>query len=244
VLTSGNTIHGLQWTDSRRREPLGYYGHRGPLGQAFSELQRARPFRDVGVVGLGVGAIAAYGREGQRFTFIEINPADVRIATNPKWFTFLRDSRADTRTVVGDGRLELERTPKNTYDFLILDAFTSDAIPTHLLTREAIVLELATLRPHGVLAVHISNRFLNLEPVLAAAARDLRLAGISQKYEQVTKAQKAQGVLPSHWVLLARRGADLGPLLRDPRWHALEPTSKRAWTDDYSNVTGAFEWTG
>lgn len=241
VLTSGNTIHGMQWADGRRREPLGYYTRRGPIGQAFTELQRTRPFRDVGVVGLGVGALAAYGRPGQRFTFIEIDPADVKIATNPDWFTFLRDSDARTRVIVGDGRLELEQTRKGSYDFLVLDAFSSDAIPTHLLTREAIDLELSRLRPHGVLAFHISNRFLNLEPVFAAAARDLDLKGLAQE-RRVSEAEKEEGALPSHWVVLARRDADIAPLLRDRRWRALAPTAKRAWTDGYSNVAGAFDW--
>ena len=241
VLTSGNTIHGMQWTDSRRREPLGYYNRRGPIGQAFDELQRTRPFRDVAVVGLGVGALAAYGRPGQRFTFIEIDPADVKIAGNPDWFTFLRESDATTNVIVGDGRLELEQTRRNSYDFLVLDAFSSDAIPTHLLTLEAIDLELSRLRPHGVLAFHISNRFLNLEPVFAAAARDLHLKGLAQE-RRVSEAEKEVGALPSRWVILARRDADIAPLLRDRRWRALAPTAKRAWTDGYSNVAGAFDW--
>jgi hypothetical protein len=242
VLTSGNTIHGMQWMDGRRREPLGYYTRRGPIGQAFTELQRTRPFRDVGVVGLGVGALAAYGRPGQRFTFIEIDPADVKIATNPDWFTFLRDSDAKTNVIVGDGRLELEQARKGSYDFLVLDAFSSDAIPTHLLTREAIDLELSRLRPHGVLAFHISNRFLNLEPVFAAVARDLHLKGLTQE-RHVSEAEKEEGALPSHWVIVARRDADIAPLLHDRRWRALAPTTKRAWTDSYSNVAGAFDWT-
>jgi hypothetical protein len=231
----------MQWTDSRRREPLGYYNRRGPIGQAFAELQRTRPFRDVGVVGLGVGALAAYGRPGQRFTFIEIDPADVNIAGNPEWFTFLRDSDATTNVIVGDGRLELEQAPQASYDFLVLDAFSSDAIPTHLLTREAVGMELSRLRPHGVLAFHISNRFLNLEPVLAAAARDLDLEGRAQE-RQVSEAEKEDGALPSRWVILARRDADIAPLLQDRRWRPLAPTTERAWTDDYSNVAGAFEW--
>ena len=241
VLTSGTTVHGMQWTDSRRREPLGYYNRRGPIGQAFAELQRTQPFRDVGVVGLGVGALAAYGRPGQRFTFIEIDPADVEIARNPEWFTFLRDSDATTNVIVGDGRLELGQARKGSYDFLVLDAFSSDAIPTHLLTREAIGMELSRLRPHGVLAFHISNRFLNLEPVLAAAARDLHLHGLAQE-RRVSEAEKEEGALPSRWVILARRRSDFAPLLGDRRWHALAPTAKRAWTDGYSNVAGAFDW--
>jgi spermidine synthase len=143
--------------------------------------------------------------------------------------------------IVGDGRLELEQAAKGSYDFLVLDAFTSDAIPTHLLTREAIRLELSRLSPHGVLAFHISNRFLNLEPVFAAAARDLHLSGLAQE-RRPTKAEKDQGALPSRWVILARHDADIAPLLRDRRWRRLAPTAQRAWTDDYSNVAGAFEW--
>jgi hypothetical protein len=242
VLNSGTTLHGLQWFDHRRVEPLGYYTRSGPIGQVFDKLQRRRPFHDVGVVGLGVGTLAAFGRSGQHLTFIEIDPADVAIAQNARWFTFLRDTKATVNVIVGDGRLELDGIPDDSYDLLTLDAFSSDSIPVHLITREAIALEMRKVRPGGALAFHISNHFLELEPVFAAAARDLDFAGVAQDDTHVTAAQKEAGKVASHWVVLARHADDIAPLLGDPRWHRLARTSDRAWTDDYSNVVGAIDW--
>src|SRR5207244_3866864 len=159
VFVHGTTIHGIEnFAPGRLDVPLSYYSRQGPIGQVFEEL--GPRLHDVGAVGLGSGALAAYGRPGDRVTFYELDPAVARIASNPRWFTYLRDSRADVRIVVGDGRLELAAAPDHGYDLLVLDAFSSDSVPVHLLTREAVELYLSKLRPDGLVAFHVTNRYL------------------------------------------------------------------------------------
>ena len=184
-IAHGNTIHGRQWQDpARRLEPTAYYTRQGPLGQVFAELA-ARETRDgrtghVGIVGLGAGGMAPYALPAERWTFYEINPAVVAIAENPAYFTFLRDVFAGSprlSVVLGDARIRLGDADDGTYDMLVVDAFSSDAIPAHLLTREAIALYRRKLTPGGLLVVHISNRYLNLAPVLANLATDAGLTG-------------------------------------------------------------------
>ncbi len=134
----GTTVHGTQFADARRRDvPTTYYSEQGPLGDVFSVANESG-FRDVGAVGLGAGTLAAYGRTGQHFTFFEIDPEVVRIAKDPHLFTYLKDSPASVTTVTGDGRLNLAKVPPRSFDLVILDAFSSDAIPVHLLTQEAV----------------------------------------------------------------------------------------------------------
>ncbi|MFH1267013.1 MAG: fused MFS/spermidine synthase [Planctomycetota bacterium] len=166
-LIHGTTNHGLQSRDpNRRRQPLSYFHRTGPLGDVFQALSDRGSFREIGVIGLGTGTIAAYGKPGQRITYYEIDPAILRIARDPRYFTFLRDQEAELDVVLGDARLSLVDAPSARYDLLVLDAFSSDAIPVHLLTREAIALYLNKLADRGVLALHISNRYLDLAPVL------------------------------------------------------------------------------
>ena len=153
-------------------EPLSYYHRAGPLGEVIESLQADHPSLRIGAVGLGAGAIAAYGRPGDSYRFFEIDPTVVDIARDAASFRYLADSPASIDVVVGDGRLELEETPPEAFDLLVLDAFSSDAVPVHLLTSEALDTAMRTVAPGGVIAVHISNRFLDLEPIVAAAARD------------------------------------------------------------------------
>ncbi len=241
VLTHGITIHGAQSLDpARRREPLGYYTPRGPFGQVYAAHEGR--VRDVGVVGLGVGALAAYGQPGDRFTFYEIDPAVARIASNPRWFTFLGDSRADVRIVIGDGRIQLAQAPRAAYDLLVLDAFNSDSVPVHLLTREAVALYLRELAPRGVVALHITNNHLDMEPVVAGIARSLGLAGVAQDYRP-SAAASDRGARRAHWVVLARTPADLGTLARDRRWHGLAAgRGEPVWTDQFSNILSVVDW--
>ncbi|HXY39667.1 MAG TPA: fused MFS/spermidine synthase, partial [Vicinamibacteria bacterium] len=170
VLLHGTTLHGMQSLDPAwRREPLGYYDRRGPVGQAFAALPAASRAR-VAVVGLGVGGLAGYARPGQRFTFFEIDPAVERLAREARWFSYLADCGDHCSVVTGDGRLSLGREPERAYDLLVLDAFSSDAIPVHLLTREAFTLYRSRLAEGGALLVHLSNRHLDLAPVLGRLA--------------------------------------------------------------------------
>ena len=179
---SGTTLHGLQYTDARRGEPTTYYSRVGPLGDVFDDLRIRTSGAKIGVVGLGVGTIAAYARPGDDLTFYEINPAVVDIARDPAYFTYLSDAPVTPRVVVGDGRLSLEDQPAGSFDLLVLDAFSSDTVPAHLLTREAIETYARTLRPGGVLAFHLSNRYYSLTGPVAATARAGGLAALTRGF--------------------------------------------------------------
>src|SRR5207247_1962837 len=148
----------------RNSLPLTYYYPTGPLGAIFHAFERPPTKREVAVVGLGTGSTAYYGQEGQRFTFFEIDSAVVKVARNPKCFTFVEDCRARVELVLGDARLSLANEPDRKYGLIVLDAFSSDAIPVHLLTREALQLYFAKLEDDGILALHVSNRYLDLHP--------------------------------------------------------------------------------
>ncbi len=243
TLLHGNTVHGCQSTDpARRREALSYYHRSGPGGQAFTRLNEAGRLRGAGLVGLGVGALAAYGRPGQRFTFFEIDPLVERIATDRRLFTYVPDCQAACRIVLGDARLSLARWPDRSFDALVLDAFSSDAIPVHIMTREAISLYLNKLRPGGILLFHVSNLYLDLRGPLAASARDLGLAALVQDDLSVTEEERRDGKDPSVWILMAASAGDLRPFAGDPRWRPLAAGGCPAWTDDYSNILGVFRF--
>lgn len=243
-LFHGSTLHGKQHrTDDpeTRREPLTYYHRAGPIGQVFAEFAGARGKPHVGLVGLGTGSLASYGAAGQTFTFYEIDPAVVRLARDSGSFTFLKECRASVDIIPGDARLSLKRAPDHHYGLLVIDAFSSDAIPVHLLTREVCEqVYLRKLAADGVLAFHISNRYLDLRPVLANLAAALSLVG---RYQWDDKGDEDAGRSPSAWVLLARQEADLGKLARDERWQRFVPQPGLAvWTDDYSNILSVIRW--
>lgn len=227
TFSHGTTVHGTQHVGDQSREPTTYYARSGPVGDVYRELPR---FPRVGLVGLGAGTLAAYGQEGQAFTFYELDPEVVRIARDPALFTYLADSDADVRTVVGDGRLRLAEAEPGSYDLLVLDAFSSDSIPVHLLTREAFELYRRVLAPDGVLLVHVSNRVFNLEPVVAAAGDNLgwSVAVGSGRAD-------ALGATQSEWIALAATQSRLAPLLTLENWRQPRP-ARQVWTDDYSSV--------
>lgn len=240
-LVHGNTLHGKQPTDPvRRREPLSYYSRKGPLGDVFAAVIEPKANARVAAVGLGAGAIAAYGRPGDEIRFFEIDAVVERIATNPRWFTYLSDSAAQISVILGDARLTLAHQPDRIYDLMILDAFSSDAIPVHLLTRDAVREYLRKLRPGGVLAFHTSNRYLQLKPVLADVAGSLGLVAWYRDDGYVDDEDYRQGRQASKWLVMARDDADLGPIPQNADWERVPPREgRRVWTDDYSNVIGA-----
>ncbi|RAY14423.1 hypothetical protein DPM19_15815 [Actinomadura craniellae] len=230
TLAHGTTVHGFQLLDpAQRRTPTSYYARSGPLGEVFGAYGGTDR---VAAVGLGAGTVAAYGRAGQRMDFYEIDPVVVRLARER--FTFLRDSPAEVRTVVGDGRLRLAEVPDGTYGLIVLDAFSSDAVPAHLLTREAIGLYERKLRPGGVLAFHVSNRHLNLERMLGATARTAGMVALAGRSPDAPDAVGTS----SHWVALARTENGLGPL-RGGRldWRPIPPGGP-VWTDAHSSLFG------
>ena len=236
ILQHGNTVHGWQRlpTDGSC-EPSGYYSREGPIGQLFVAADRR--FTDVGVVGLGAGGLACYAEAGQRWTFYEIDPLVEQIATNPAYFTHLRNSRGDVKVVIGDGRITLNAAQPGRYDLIILDAFSSDSIPVHLLTREAFRLYLSRLKATGVIAVHVSNRYLRLEPVIGAMAEGEGLHALVNQDLRITAEDRKKGRLPSSWIMLARDRSALVALEGRPGWRsAVVNPAIGYWSDDYSNI--------
>jgi hypothetical protein len=235
-LAHGTTLHGMQSLDpARRHEPLTYFHRTGPFGQAFAVMPVAASARDIAVIGLGAGTLAAYARQPQRWTFYEIDPAVERIARSGEYFNYLKDCGSACRVVLGDARLSLQRASAQ-YDVIVLDAFSSDAIPMHLITSEALSLYLSRLAPHGVVIFHISNQHLLLGPVVARLAASHDLVALEQ-VDLMNDPEQPRGKSPSHWVVMARTPADLGPLTRDPRWSAPRAAADTPlWTDDFSNI--------
>jgi hypothetical protein len=195
-----------------------YYHQKGPVGHLFECLPPGR-VKKVAVVGLGTGAVASYAKPGQEWTFYEIDPAVVRVARDTRYFRFLsscEERGAKCDVVLGDARRQLTRAPDGAFDVIILDGFCSDAIPVHLLTREAIHLYVSKLAPHGVLALHVSNVHLDLPPLIARLADDhdpplhVRVC-----HDGPTDAQRLDGKTESQWMLLARTEDDLRPMLPD-----------------------------
>jgi hypothetical protein len=236
MLFHGTTLHGEQHVGSD--EPLTYYHRDSPIAQVFAS-RAVGSVTAVGAVGLGTGTLAAYAQPGQRWIFYEIDPEVERIARDARYFTHLRRCGERCQVIIGDARLSLQQST-DTHDLIVLDAFSSDAIPIHLLTREAVELYLSRLNAGGVLAIHISNRHLNLSPVVAGIMRDLRLVGREQF--QSAPEERGSGRLGSYWTVLARTDADLGTLAGDKRWGPLRPPSGRVWTDDFSNIWTLIQW--
>ena len=236
-LLHGGTIHGIQSLDpARRREPLAYFSASGPAGDIIRVLTE-RPAR-VAVVGLGNGTLAAYALPGEPWTFFEIDAAVERIARDSRWFTYLVDSPGAIRVVLGDGRLSLAAATDR-YDLLILDAYSSEAIPVHLLSREALRLYRARLTPRGALAFHISNRYFDLAPIVAGLARDAGLECRVRTDDVPDPDEARRGALPSMWAVLTGDAVALGALTADPRWREVAPGAGTVWTDDYSSPLSA-----
>jgi SAM-dependent methyltransferase len=243
-LMNGTTNHGTQLKSPQLRcRPTSYYHSSGPIGQLFTSFTGMYTKFNVGVVGLGTAGLAPYAYAGQRWTFYEINPAVERIARDRRFFTYLSDCISSYDVVIGDARLRIAAIPDGTHDLIILDAFSSDAIPAHLLTREAMAMYFRKLRPGGLVAIHISNRYLDLEPMLAAVARDAQLVSRISNDDDVTNNERIEGKLSSTWVVLARAADDFGPIDTDRRWSplALQPEVS-AWTDDFSDVVGLIDF--
>lgn len=237
-LLHGNTIHGMQ--NARVPElPLTYYHPTGPAGQIFQKVAAPGTKIDIALVGLGVGALAAYGQPGQRDVYFEIDPEVERIARNPQWFTFLRDSKADVQVVLGDARLTLARADAGRFGLIVLDAFSSDAIPMHLLTLEALEMARTKLAPGGLILIHISNRYVDLQPVLGGAAVRLGWAGWVQEDTFVDEQDALEGKEASTWAVLAPDPDSFAPVRHTGAWIPLPKTPDRAWTDAFSNLLGA-----
>ena len=240
-LYSGNTVHGRQFVEqSRRCEPLSYHHENGPLGQVMAVFNNAPATPRVGVIGLGVGAMAAYSKPGQQWTFYEINPDVINVARNSQHFTYLQNCGSGSLNVVeGDARLSLQNAPEGHYGLIVLDAFSSDAIPVHLLTQQALDLYLSKLAEGGILAFHVSSRSLDLNPILAdlAESRNLMCIAFDDR-----KLSSLEGKDPSQWVVMARSPEEISYLSINTQWQRLTGRKgTRVWSDDFSNILRAIK---
>lgn len=242
LLQHGTTLHGRQNLPAGDRcSAQSYYDVSGPVGDLFTRA--GRHFSDVAVVGLGSGGLSCYAEAGSRWTFFEIDPLVERIARDAALFTFIPNSAGQIAVRIGDGRKLLEAMPPASYDLVILDAFSSDAVPVHLLTREAIGAYLSKLRAGGIVALHISNRYLDLEPVVAGIAAELQLTALTNRSVDIRPEDALRGRVASQWVVLANAPALLASVRERPGWRPLVlRDGVHAWTDDYSNLLRSIRW--
>jgi len=243
-LMHGSTMHGEQSRDpDDALDPWTYYCPSGPVGDVFKARKRNDHFLHhghIGVVGLGTGTVAAYAEPGQSLTYFEIDAAVRKISQNADYFTYLTNCKVEPEIRMGDARLTLELEPDNEYDLLVIDAFSSDAIPVHLLTEEAVEMYLKKLAPGGLLMVHLSNRHLQLGPVVAGTAEALGVvARIRDDDDEEADTDKSR----SNWAVVAKKQEDLGALNDNDNWEPLVPTpGLRLWTDDYSSIISVMSW--
>lgn len=237
VMMHGTTNHGSQYLlPEKALEPTTYYAANTPIGQVFGANETPG---NVGIVGLGTGSVACYAQPDQSYVYYEIDPLVVKYAKDPEYFTYLSECTPDAEIILGDGRLNLAAQPANTYNLLLIDAFSSDSIPVHLMTVEAIELYLSRISDDGLLVMHISNRHLDLSRIVARIADRLGVPAYYQFYAPSSEAAKNSAEAASQVVVLARTEYALNKIKDDARWHLLESDGKRAWRDDYSNVIGA-----
>lgn len=241
VLMHGTTLHGAQARDARFDcVPMLYYAAATPIGQAAVMVQARGPAR-IGVVGQGSGAMAAYKRGEDTMTFFEIDPMVDRLSRDPQWFTYISDCAVGPiDTVLGDARLTLAKQPPGSYDLLIIDAFSSDAVPTHLLTEEAIAGYLALLKPTGVVLLHLSNRNLEITLPAVAASQALGKSSLHQIYYE-TSSTPEMAEASTEALVLSPTAEGLADFGADARWKTPGRTTVRPWTDDYVNLFGSLQ---
>ena len=245
VLMHGTTIHGAEkfrnddgTPVTGRPEPITYYHKDGGIGQAITAMRERKgaPLR-VAVIGLGSGSLACASEPGEDWKFFEIDQTMVDSARDPKYFTYIQKCEPDLKPVIGDARLTFAKEPSGTYDVIIVDAYSSDAIPIHLATEEAMEIYKDKLAPHGAVVMHVSNRHLELESVVVgiADANDLK----SWIYSE-DSGRDAEYIFSTTVVVSAREEADVGRLASSDKWTLTEAEdNQRVWTDDYSNIVGA-----
>jgi hypothetical protein len=257
-LWHGRIMHGQQYSQSPwREEPGSYYSRPGPVGDLFAAAEGQPGFRSAAFIGMGTATLAAYGQKGWAFTYYEIDPGVVAIAQDDTLFTYYSTSAAEMRVVLGDARLTLGRAEPGAYGLILVDAFSSDAIPVHLITREAVERFMSKVAPGGLLSFHITNRYIRLEPVLERIATELGLDARVRVDDDLGRDRTRVGHNVSTWVALGRRGEDrnaMSVLEADPKWRKLRPmmvkddggkerpVPMRTWTDDYADVLSVFRW--
>lgn len=232
-LISGTTLHGAQFTDARSTEPTNYYVAMGPLGDVFADLRARTAGASIGVVGLGAGVVAAYMEPTDHLTYFEIDPLVVQLASDPRYFTYLADSPAPVDIVLGDGRLTLADQPGGAFDLLVLDAFSSDSVPPHLLTAEAIASYMRVLREGGVLAFNLSNRYYDLASAVAATAQSLGLEAQVRLFSPNIEQFESHAATASLWMVVAPDGGLAS--FSASGWSAVDQPGP-VLTDDYPDL--------
>jgi spermidine synthase len=233
LLMNGTTVHGSQSNDpAKRTSPQSYYVRSGPVGDLFEINARAQGAGAVAIAGLGGGALATYADQTASMTFFEIDPIVIEVASDPRYFTYLADAPNTPTVIEGDARLSFVDEPDARYDLLIMDAFSSDSVPVHLLTVEAIADEIRITKADGLLVFHISNRYYNLAPAISAAVSAEGLTVLEKSHSPGPV--KEPGETPSRW-LAASRNAETLDQLRAEGWTATTP-SDRPFTDDYADL--------
>jgi len=240
MLAHGTTLHGAQaQADAYRCRPMVYYTPRTPIGQVFTTKSAERADLRIGAVGLGTGSVAAYTRPGDHLTFFEIDPLVVKVSTDPKNFTYTTEcAKGRVDYVIGDARLTVAKQPDATFDILLIDAFSSDSVPAHLLTVEAVKGYLKKLKPDGILILHLSNRNLDLLGPAQAVARASGGQGLIQNYRP-GKDPEGSWESAEDAVIVARDREALEAYVRSGKWRTVDPFLTRPWTDDYTNLAGS-----
>jgi len=248
-LHHGNTLHGVERrVKVRERFPLSYYSREGPIGALFRTGLINRNCKNIGVVGLGAGTLAWYGRSWQSMDFFEIDPAIIRIARNPEFFSFLTDSQAAWRIIAGDARVKLHEIPDSSYDLLIIDAYSSGSVPMHLLTLQAFELYRSKIRPDGLVVFHVSNRYLKLEPIIRRICDQLGMNCLEAFYEPERDSIRydwydQDQMASSHWVAASPRREKLDLLKNTGLWKPMPKyTNYKLWTDDYASLLQVYNW--
>jgi hypothetical protein len=239
IMYHGPTLHGAERIDAKKYEPLTYYAAKGPLGDVMRNVGRRS--KAIAVVGLGIGSTGCYATAGQSWTFYELDPLVKEIAADSGLFHSLHQCVPKARIVLGDGRLKLAEAGSAQYDLLIVDAFSSDAIPVHLLTREAFKGYARVLKPDGVVAVHITNRHFDLAPVISRTAPAAGFITYERSFTPPPGSDQAL-LASSRWMVLARSPKDLRRIVANPGWQLIVPgQNTKLWTDDYSNILAALK---
>lgn len=248
-LHHGTTLHGVERrVKVRPVVPLSYYSREGPVGSIFKAALINRSMKSIGVIGLGCGTVAWYGRPWQNFDFFEIDPEIVKIAGNPDYFTYLSSSKAPWRIIVGDARIRLQQIPDNSYDLLFIDAYSSDSVPVHLLTLQAFQLYRKKIKDDGLIVFHVSNRYLKLEPVIRRICDRLGLSCLASFYEPARDSIRYDWydydqMARSNWVAASARPEKLELLKNYGMWKELpDYQNYSVWTDDYVNLLQVYNW--
>ncbi len=241
----GTTVHGIQYVDPDLQDvALSYYHREGPVGAFMQFYEVRKSVKRVAVIGLGAGALATYAKPDEEWTFYEIDPAVLRIASDTNYFTYLQRCQAKkVNQRIGDGRLLLRQEPDHHFDLIVCDAFSSDVPPLHLITKEALQEIRQKLAPGGMILYNISSRLLNFRPVLGNVAQELQMDGYSLNDNVSVEETERSGRYSCHWAVLAPDKETLQPLSGNRYWKALKPEpSQPIWSDDYYNILGVFDW--